>query len=249
MNGHPVKTSEEQSGRRFFWLTLGSALVASVVSLMLVRHKVFIDGWNLKVLGMGVVLDILRGLVACGIFPGGALLLALFFRASRKITTSGLFARSVACGVAAVASVVLYVPLAFLIPSLDSLNESGMKKRIESEFDLTVFKLWAERARSEARPMMGNEEERVFQKLYWLPDAGSRMVYSGTNVLPDIERVFGTYAAITIASNSPTQVYTEIAVNYGAALLVGDVRDLEVRDHQRRSELAPGVYLWRYLKP
>ena len=97
--------------------------------------------------------------------------------------------------------------------------------------------------------MKGDEEERLFEKLYWLPDAGSRMVYSGTNVLPDITRVFGTYATITIASNSPTQVYTEIAVSYGAALLVGDIRDLEIRDHQRRSELAPGVYLWRYLKP
>ena len=157
MNGARAKTAEEPSGRVFFWLTLGGALVASVVSLMLVRHKVFIDGWNLKVLGMGVVLDIFRGLLACGILPVAALLLALFFRITRRITTTGLFVRSVACGVAAVASAVLYLPLAFLIPSFDSLNESGMKKRIESEFDLTVLKQWAERTRSETRRMMGNE--------------------------------------------------------------------------------------------
>lgn len=249
MNGRPVKTSVKPSGRRFFWLTLGGAIAASAVGILLVRHKVFTDGWNLRVFGMGMIPDLIRGLLACGIFPVAALLLALFLRASHRITTPGLFLRSVACGVAAVTSVVLYVGFVFLNPSLDSLNESGMKKRIESEFDLKILRQWAERTRSDSRPMKGNEEQSLFQKLYWLPDVGSRMVYSGTNVLPDITRVFGTYGAITIASNSPAQVYTEIAVNYGAALLVGEVRDLEVRDHQRRSELAPGVYLWRYLKP
>ena len=79
-------------------------------------------------------------------------------------------------------------------------------------------------------------------------DPRDRLVFDHIEIRPDIRRVFGTNVVVTVASNSPTEVYTEINGD-SVALFIGETGNLMARDPLRMSQLVPGVYLWRYVKP
>ena len=107
---------------------------------------------------------------------------------------------------------------------------------------------WAKGIQSKARIATEGEEDALRGRLYWSMDPGDRLVFDHIEIRPDIRRVFGTNVVVTVASNSPTEVYTEINGD-SVALFIGETGNLMARDPLRMSQLVPGVYLWRYVKP
>ena len=101
---------------------------------------------------------------------------------------------------------------------------------------------------SKARVATKAEEKALRDRLYWLMEPRDRLVFDDLQIRPDIRRVFGTNVVITVASNSPTEVYTEINGD-SVALFIGETGNLMARDPLRMSQLAPGMYLCRYVRP
>lgn len=240
-------SKEEFTAKRFLLVLLALATLADLYCLWAAHSSQYQAGWKLFAGGFGPAVAVLFGLLAgpC-VAVGGFIWVALEWVILR-LNSRQLGDRAVACVSVGLLGPALLLLFGFAL-SLDGTLVRGTHARIRSEFDLTDLQGWAKSIQSTARSATEREGDALRGRLYWSMDPANRMVVDHLEIRPDIRRVFGTNVVITVASNSPTEVYTEINGD-SVALFIGETGNLMARDPLRMSQLAPGVYVWRYVKP
>ena len=238
---------EEFSARRFLLVMFAAVLVADLYCLWAAHSSQYQAGWKLFSGGFGPAVALIYGFLAGPCVAAAGLIWASLEWVILRLTSRQLGDRAIACLIVCFGGPGLVLLFSFAL-SLEGTLVRGTHARIRSEFDLVELQAWATSIQSKARVATEAEEKALRDRLYWVMEPRNRLVFDDLQIRPDIRRVFGTNVVITVASNSPTEVYTEINGD-SVALFIGETGNLMARDPLRMSQLAPGMYLCRYVRP
>ena len=241
------KVHEGFTARRFLLVMFAAVLVADLFCLWAAHNSQYRAGWKLFTGGFGPAVALLYGFLAGPCVAAAGLIWASLEWVILRLTSRQFCDRAAACLMICFGGPGLVLLLSFAL-SLEGTLVRGIHARIRSEFDLVELQAWATSIQSKARVATKAEEKALRDRLYWLMEPRDRLVFDDLQIRPDIRRVFGTNVVITVASNSPTEIYTEINGD-AVALFIGETGTLLARDPLSMSLLAPGVYLWRYVRP
>lgn len=241
------RAHEGFTARRFLLVMFAAVLMADLFCLWAAHNSQYQEGWKLFTGGFGPAVALLSGFLAGPCVAAAGLIWASLEWVILRLTSRQLWDRAIACVLVCFGGPGLVLLCSFAL-SLEGTLVRGTHARIRSEFDVPELQRWAKDVQSKARIATEAEEKALWDRLYWSMTPRDRLVFDHLEIRPAIQSVFGTNVVVTVASNSPTEIYTEINGD-AVALFIGDTGNLMERDPLRMSQLAPGVYLCRYVRP